>query len=205
MRLSYEIEKIRENPGEHLTEACVLSLGAFLAGYRLTDAGYAATLDALTRRFEGSVSADACTRAYLTSTTSERALRRVLDELSSMLAAAPEPESRPGPYAGHGFVDHVREPIVSGRTGLVFFVPTVIWCANYWKGFLAGLSASDPAAAARERARFRAFEQWLGERFSHPRAPWYALIRVYEGHDLDGLRGFISQWDEFERSSQAAG
>ena len=100
MRLSYEIEKIRENPGEHLTEACVLSLGAFLAGYRLTDAGYAATLDALTRR---------------------------------------------------------------------------------------------------------AFEQWLGERFSHPRAPWYALIRVYEGHDLDGLRGFISQWDEFEGSSQAAG
>lgn len=205
MRLSYEIEKIRENPGEHLTEACVLALDAFLVGYRMTDAGCTATLDELTRRIEGPDQANACTRAYLASATSERALRRVLDELASMLAVAPEPGSRPGFFAGQGFVESVREAIVSGRPGMVFGEPTLVWCANYWKGFLAGMAATDPAAAEYQRARLEAFEQWLGERFGHPRAPWYAMIRVYRGAELDGLRGLVSLWDEFQASAQPGG
>lgn len=109
MGLAREISRIRDNSGEYLTESCVLALQAFLAGYRIKDAGCFATLDELTRRFQGPSAADACTRAYLSFETSERALRAVLDTLSSLLTEKGDPASR------------VREGIDAGVSGAVLF------------------------------------------------------------------------------------
>lgn len=203
MALATEIDKIRANPGEYLTEACVLALGAFLFGYRVTNTGHTALLDELTRSFEGPDQADACTRAYLGAATTERALRNVLDVLDVLLAAAPEAECQSGINPQHGFVSFVRDAIMSGRTGLVFAEPTVDWCANYWKGFLAGIAEVDATAAVREREQFEAFERWLAARYDQAQVPWYALIRVYEGADLSGLRAFVSLWDEFQNQSSS--
>ncbi|WP_437952086.1 hypothetical protein WME98_16035 [Sorangium sp. So ce296] len=194
------IDTIRKNPGECLTEACVLALGAFLFGYRMANGNVAPILYELARRFEGPDQADACTRAYLSARNTEHALRRVLEALSLMLAAEPALAGSSPASAQLGFVELVRDPIVSGRTGMVFAEPTVDWCANFWKGFLAGLDEVDPTAALHERERFEAFEQWLAERYAQSGASWYAMIRVFEGADLGGLRAFVALWEEFRKS-----
>ncbi|WP_157907236.1 hypothetical protein [Sorangium cellulosum] len=204
MGLVNVIDAIRRDPGEYLTEACVLALGAFLFGYRMVNENCAPVLRELTRRFEGADQADACTRAYLSDRNTERALRRVLEALGSMLAAEPAlAGSRPA-NTQLGFMELVRDPIVSGRTGMVFAEPTVDWCANFWKGFLAGLDEVDPTAALQERERFDAFEQWLAERYAQSGASWYAMIRVFEGADLSGLRAFVALWEEFRKSVPGA-
>lgn len=200
MELASVIDTIRKNPGEYLTEACVLALGAFLFGYRMANGNCAPILHELTRRFEGPDQADACTRAYLSARNTEHALRRVLEALGSMLAAEPALAGSSPASAQLGFVELVRDPIVSGRTGMVLAEPTVDWCANFWKGFLAGLDEVDPTAALHERERFEAFEQWLAERYAQSGASWYAMIRVFEGADLSGLRAFVALWEEFRKS-----
>lgn len=197
MQLAREVDLIRSEPTQYLTEACVIAFGAFLSGYQMTDAGSKRVLDKLAATFEGPQGADACTRAYLSSSNSRGALERVLDSLAEALRSAPESESTRGLAADLGFVELVRAAIVGGRPGMVFAEPTVLWCANYWMGFIAGLGSVDPEAAARERSKLDRFEQWLRRRYECFGAPWYAMIRIYGGADLHGLRLLISSWDEF--------
>lgn len=194
------LEAVRIDPLSFLDCECALSLGTFLFGYKAVDASAGSVLCDLARRIPGPDAADSCTRAYLAYGGGSSAFWRVLSELRAIVDSEP-PVPFPGIDAAKSFMEVVREPIGSGRSGVVLAEPTVVCLANYYRGFLAGMNSVAPTSANEAAEALARFERWLRKRYSEPRASWYGIIRVFEGIGMDGLRRFVALWDEFEASS----
>lgn len=197
MTLYRAITQIRHDPSSVLSTPCVLALGAFLFGYKTADAGVGGLLSELDREFVGPESADACTRAFLSSSTSEEGLSKVLAVLERLLVHAQECRPSPGPGARTDVVSFVREPIEHQRPAMVLAEATPDWLYNYSQGYEFGLGVVNAPLAATQRSQFHQFEAWLQERYQHASARWYAIIRVYEGACESGVARFVELWDEF--------
>jgi len=106
--------------------------------------------------------------------------------------------SSPGPMATKTPIEQVRAALASGRLGMYFGEPTVMWVSNYYHGFLRGLAAVNRAEWLREEEQLRTFETWLRARYGHEAPSWHELIRAYEGPCESGIKRFTELWDEFE-------
>lgn len=193
MRLAEELTVIRDAPCERLTEPSVLALGAFLFGYKMADGGVGHLLKEAAARYPGKSDLDAASLADLSHSNTRDALETLINLLfdlgvNNMMASD-------GPGGRMHVVDLVRPPITSGRTGMVLLEPTVAWFANYARGHTAGLEALQSPLARQQEESFERFERQVREDYGHPAARWYAILRVYEGADLHGLRRFLELWD----------
>jgi hypothetical protein len=81
--------------------------------------------------------------------------------------------------------------------------PTVLGLADFASGYICGATDLNPAVGAVQRVELGDFETWLRNEwyglYKH-QAPWYGLIRVFEGECERGLRRFLELWDEFKAS-----
>lgn len=205
MDFAEAVEQVRSRPDQILSSHCVLALGAFFVGYKTTDAGAMPILDSLDGLFEGPSGARACTRAYLSSRTTEEALHRVLDATTRLLLERGAPAPTPGHASSTTFVADVRGPIEQGRPGMVLGETTPAWLYDYSQGYLLGLEAVNPELAERQRLRLAAFETWLRRWYDNAAAPWYSILRVYGGACEAGLASFVKKWDIFERECPETG
>lgn len=194
MRLAEELTVIRNAPHERLTEPSVLALGAFLFGYKMADAGPRDLLTEAAARYPGKTDLDAASLAYLSHSNTQGALEKLVELLFDLGANDVVPLAGPG--GNMHVVDLVRTPIASGKTGMVLLEPTVTWLANYTRGHTAGLEALQLPLAKQQAASFERFERQLREDYAHPAATWHAILRVYEGADLHGLKRFLDLWDQ---------
>ena len=197
--LAEAIDVLAENPGRYLDRECALSLGAFLVGYKMADASAATPTRALLERISGPSGANGCTRAFLARGGGAEGLRYAIDELREILAAT-KSSPIPGSMSGTPPIEHVRTALASGRIGMYFGEPTIMWVSSYVHGFLFGLSAVDPSAWARENERLNRFEQALRARYGHARPAWHELIRAFHGACEEGLERFVALWDEVQAS-----
>lgn len=200
MDIAIALAQIQEKPSAFLSSECALALEAFLFGYKSADQSVAIILRELATEFEGPEQAGACTLAYLASPDSITSFRRVMAAAEVVLRRVGTPTPVPGPCAEMTLVTVVDDAILQGRPAMVLAEPTVVWMHDFFRGFLVGLSAVRPAAALRQERRLMAFESWLRASYGGASAaPWYGIIRVYEGMCERGLKRFLELWAEFER------
>lgn len=200
MNLLEQLQSLKDKPFVWLTEPCVLALGAFLFGYKGANSAINGLLERAAHAFASSAEADVCSRAYLSNARSDEALHAVLTTLIEMVETSPTTTVTEvfGPAGETHIVQFVREALLSGRTGMVLLEPTISWFANYVSGHTTGLRTVNPDLAESQADSFKRFERWLRERYGESTAAWYAVLRVYEGADIHGLRRFIELWDEWK-------
>ncbi|MDH5492134.1 MAG: hypothetical protein OEY14_09285 [Myxococcales bacterium] len=199
MDLHQTVQSLGKSPLDYLDSECPLALGAFLFGYKTVDAGAGPVMDEFLRRIPGPDQADGCTRGYLAYGAGTAGFRRTVEILQETVEQL-QPRPVASMAAKYAFIEAVRDPIESGKTGMAFAEPTVVWLANYYRGFLAGLASVAPASAREATASLHRFETWLRRRYQQPITSWHGLIRVFEGAAEHGLRRFVELWDEFESS-----
>jgi hypothetical protein len=173
----------------------VLALGAFLFGYKMADVSISRVLEDAKSRFVGPEEMDLTSRAYLQYPSTREALVAVIDALLEVLRV--DRSGVKGSAADTHVVELVRESIESGATAMTLLEPTINCLADYCSGHTAGLRAISADVAARQEASLAGFESWLRREYQQPHARWHAILRVYEGAGIDGLRKFIELWDIF--------
>jgi len=189
------LEAVRADPLRYLDCECALSLGALINGYKVADGSAAASKKAVLDRIPGPDQADGCTRAYLARGSGPRGFRYALDEFEAIVSGN-QPVPSPGPMAHLPIVEHVRTALASGRIGMYFGEPTIMWVSNYANGFLLGLASAQPDVWAQATDSLQRFEAWMQRRYGSPGARWHELIRVFEGPCERGLQRFVELWDE---------
>lgn len=203
MKLIDQLHRLKDKPTSYLTESCVLSLGAFFFGYKMANAGISTALEKAATRYQTSAEGSVCTRAFLLSATSEAALYSVLDAMIEIVGAESEQSTDVrGPVCDTHIVEFVHDALSSGRTGTVLLEPTMSWFANLVEGHTAGLWSVNPDLARSQTNSLKVFERWLQTRYEEPAASWYAVLRVYGGADIYGLKHFVEMWDEARILSQ---
>lgn len=196
MALRKVVEQLVCQPLTLLDSKCVFALEAFFIGYKQVDASAKPLWTALINRFRGPNEAGAASLAALCAPTSGAAFDLLIDELKRLVHQSDEIQSVVGPLAEVPFIDQVREPIRSGRYGLVFGEPTVSWMYNYSRGYLTALERVSPDFAKRELQKFSEFEAWIQDVYGVKADSWHALIRVFEGPCARGLERFLVLWDD---------
>jgi hypothetical protein len=198
MNLQSTLDGIEKNPEEYLDRPCVLSLDAFMQGYRCADEQGAEVLAALAGLVDGPAEANAFARAYLLPGSSEAAMRTVLRHMQNIVRAGGLGAGRAGPFAGQTFMEVLGEPILKGRAAMFLGVSTVGNLFNFVSGFLCGFDVVDRARAKEQRETLAAFERWFQAECGCPGTAWYKLVRIFCGEWVEGLRLFGDRWKEFE-------
>lgn len=196
------VQALRTDPRAILTEPCVLAFRAFLSGFKAPCRHMTPLFDAFTAAFEGPSGADACTRVYLAEADSRVAMTRALDTLAGLLESMELPAPA-GARAPETFIEYVRGPIEQGRPAMALPEPSVTSLADFARGYLWGLRDVDAEVARYQEEELRRFEVWLRAHYQGSPAPWYGLIRVYEGACERGLVRFLDLWDDFTVATTA--
>lgn len=205
MNFEATIKDIGVNYEHYLTGQCVLALHGFLSGWTVVDSSVKGAIAKVAESFPGPSAADASTRAYLHCPNTRVALSTLLERLLFVLKSEGSLPPSPGPGARVRFMDFVKEPIMSGRTGMVFAEPTLEWACNFSNGYIAAMNVIDPSCATSEQHALNDFEAWLRLTYGATGAGWYGILRIYEGPCEFGLRRLVELWDEWRSGATPEG
>lgn len=191
-------EELRRNPFAFVGEESAFSLCGFFAGYGFANSSITIPLQRAANHFPSSDEMAVCTRAYLASTDPKASFDRLLDVLEYELKTAGEPPAM-DVRAGPPLWDAVLDSIMQHRTGLFLREPTVMCVYGTLNGYWCGIDEYDRGEAQRQRSLMNRFTSWLRSRYRHSSAPWYALLRVYEGPASYGLDGLCRLYNMFRQ------
>jgi hypothetical protein len=195
------VAAVYEKPSAFVEPLDPIYLGAFFYGYKMVNLAIDDPLQELMARFTGPSQADAWSRAYLHFSPSE-AFDRLLTELLVILGRWDKNQFEEGPYARESCMTAIVHACKQGRLGMALGETSVLWLANYSKGFIAALNAWNTEQATVQEKELAQFESWLQVQYAEHQAPWHRIIRVYKGGSQNGVEQFVDLWNEWIDSTK---
>jgi hypothetical protein len=195
-------EELRRSPLSLISEESAFSLCGFFAGYSFANSSIIVPLKKVADHFPNSDEMAVCTRAYLASADPKASFDRLLAVLEHELKTTGEPPAM-DVRTGSPLLDAILDSVVQCRTGVFLREPTVMCVYETLNGYWCGMEEFDQSEAQRQRSTMNRFTSWLRSRHRHTSAPWYALLRVYEGPAGYGLDGLCRLYNMFSQDDAA--